>query len=346
MALFRDHGLIQIINTLRFGYKALRGFPELQVPYDPLWGNFYITARCNLQCEHCQFGSSRSQRVRHIFADMTLEIFVRVLDLYPGLIAIGLVGGEPLLHPRIFDMIRVAHNRRIKVHIPTNGTLIPDNVDAFLEAPVEMLNISFYGTNSETFTQVTGAKSSLFDNAIRGAEQLARRRWGGGYPRIMRGSFICTKKTMYRAFDFVRLCEELGFDQVKLKNLIPYGIPGYEESLCLYEEDPEVRNFIARLRQERFRIPVFLPRLHRHNYKRRQCSMPFRWLNIDGEGFIGPCCVEGTGRRWGNALMDHNIWNGRTMVQARSMLLDSSIPLPPLCLNCEEMNPERMSVGG
>jgi hypothetical protein len=151
---------------------------------------------------------------------------------------------------------------------------------------------------------------------------------------------------MHEAFDFIRQCEKLGVDQAKLKNLGFFGIPGYDRSMCLYEDDPDVQDFIKRLEQESFRIPVFLPRLYRRYYKHRPCNMPFRQLNFDGDSFIGPCCVEGTGKSWGNLLKDSNVWNGTTMIMARQTLTDASIPLPWLCANCEEMIPARKCVGG
>lgn len=342
--LFRDHSLKQIINTCRFGFQALLGFPSLSLSYDPLFLNFYVTARCNLRCQHCRQASEKSQGMQHVFNDLTHETYEWILDLYPGAIAVGLVGGEPLLHPRLFDFIYTAHKRRMKVHIATNGTLLPGKVDAFLKAPVELLNVSFYGIESEGFEQLTHAESSLFEATIKAVGELSRRRARGGYPRVLRTSYICTKQTMREAVNFIRLSEEMGVDQVKLKNLTFFGIPGYEESMCLYEDDKEVRRFIDLLVHERFRIPVFLPRLYQREYQVRLCNMPFRHLNVDGDGFIGPCCEQGTARRCGNVFETPGIWNGDTMTEIRHILTDPAIPLPPVCRNCKEMIPELPSI--
>jgi len=90
------------------------------------------------------------------------------------------------------------------------------------------------------------------------------------------------------------MCEQIGVDQAKLKNLHSFGIPGYEESACLHEDDPEVQQLVERLRRARLRLPVFLPCLYRADYNPRRCSLPFRMLTVDGDGTIGPCCVKGT----------------------------------------------------
>jgi radical SAM protein with 4Fe4S-binding SPASM domain len=151
---------------------------------------------------------------------------------------------------------------------------------------------------------------------------------------------------MARAFEFLRLCEELGVDEAKLRNINFLGMPGYDESMCLYEDDPEVQDFIERLRRQRPRIRLFLPRLYRPKYDTRPCNMAFRVLNVDAEGFVGPCCVIGTGRRWGNLFEEPDAWNGPTMQQARRNMQDPAFPLPPECLRCEEIILERPSIGG
>ena len=74
------------------------------------------------------------------------------------------VASEPLLNSHLFEMIQLAHERHMKVHITTNGTLLPGSVDAFLKAPVEYLSISLYGTDAKHFAQLTSAKGSLFDD--------------------------------------------------------------------------------------------------------------------------------------------------------------------------------------
>jgi MoaA/NifB/PqqE/SkfB family radical SAM enzyme len=342
-ALFRDHRPGQIVNALRFGYHALRGFPAIHLPYDPLWLVLDITSRCNLHCDHCPYGNPESPRKPLQFRDMTMDTFARILDRFPRTIVIGLGGGEPLLNSHVLEMIQLAHERRIKVRIPTNGTLLSGNIDAFLAAPLEFLSVSLYGTDAASFAQLTGAKGSLFDDIIGAVAELAHRRLPGGYPRILRTSFICTKQTMSRALDFIRLCEELGVDEVKLRNLYYFGIPGYGEPMCLHEDDPEVADFIENLRRQRFRIPVFLPRLYRSNYIPRQCITPFQQLNIGGDGSIGPCCVMGPDKRWGSFL-DPDVWNGPTMTQTRRNLRDVTYPLPPGCLHCERMIPEQTSI--
>lgn len=340
--LFRGHRPAQIVNTLHFGYHALRGFTAVRLPYDPVWLELDITARCNLHCGHCPCGGP-SGPPEPRFPDLTMDTFVRILDRFSRAIAVGLGGGEPFLNPYLFDMIRLADERRMKVHISTNGTMLSTHIEDLLSAPVELLNVSLYGTDAESFARLTGANRTLFDHVIAGVAELADRRANGGYPRVLRTSFICTTHNLPGAQDVIRLSEELGVDAVRLRNLHPLGVPGYSEAECLREDDPQVQRFIAGLRSQTHRIPVFPPRLYRPSYRPRRCFVPFQKLNIGGDGSIGPCCVVGPDKRWGSFL-EPDVWNGRTMTALRRSLRDVDSPLELGCSHCEEMIPERISV--
>lgn len=342
--LMRDHRPAQILNTLHFASHALRGFPMMRLPYEPLHLVLFVTARCNLHCIHCLRRNPASPRQPQRFHDMTLEFFRQILDRFPRAIAITVTGGEPLAHPQLFTMIHQAHEQRLKVRLFTNGTMVAGKVEALLKAPVEFLNVSLYGTDRENFMKVTGADGLIFDATLEGVAELARRRHSSGYPRILQTSFILTKDNLHQAIDFIRLSEKIGVDQVKLNSMRVHGILGFAESKGLGAEDQEVQDLFADLRQQHLQIPVFLPRLYRHG-DNRQCTMPFRLLPIDGDGFIGPCCVEGTARGFDNFFKEPDLWNGPTMISARRALMELACQLPPICRDCEEMIPERPSLG-
>jgi radical SAM protein with 4Fe4S-binding SPASM domain len=331
--LFRDHRLDQILNTLQFGYHAVHEFPAARLPYDPLWIIFNVTVRCNLRCHYCKIWGLGTHGKRPSYRELDFDMFRQILDRFPRTIAVDFTGGEPLLNPHLPSMVRLAHERRMKPHLITNGTLLPGRLDAFLEMPFEFVNISFYGSNAETFANFTGANPSLFDDMVKAVAELCRRRRPGGFPRIIRASFICSRDNLDLVPDFIRLCEELGVDQVKLKNLYIHGTLALSR-LCLYKDDLEARDFVDHLLRQRFRIPVFVPRIYQRDYNRHPCIMPFRTLVVDGDGSIAPCCNFETAKRWGNALEEPDIWNGSAMVNMRQRLLDLTRPLPDACLDC------------
>ena len=86
-----------------------------------------ITNRCNLNCAFCP-GTKRPART------MTPEEFARVLDrLHPYVSYVYLhVMGEPLLHPRLDELLALAAERETKVCLTTNGTLLAGRADTLL----------------------------------------------------------------------------------------------------------------------------------------------------------------------------------------------------------------------
>ncbi len=51
---------------------------------------------------------------------------------------VGLVGGEPLLHPKIDEMITIASKRKMTVNLSTNGYfLTEERIRSLLKSPLE-----------------------------------------------------------------------------------------------------------------------------------------------------------------------------------------------------------------
>ena len=81
-----------------------------------------ITNACNLQCLHCYNSSGADNSI-----SIPLSIIERVFDeLAENAVSpsVTLSGGEPLCHPRIHEIISLAHNRKIALYIATNGILV------------------------------------------------------------------------------------------------------------------------------------------------------------------------------------------------------------------------------
>jgi MoaA/NifB/PqqE/SkfB family radical SAM enzyme len=78
-----------------------------------------ITNRCNFACKTCLRGTSSKQ-------DLAPEALERVADfLRPsGLRAVGITGGEPILHPQFGKILEILATRGLRFHVVTNGWLI------------------------------------------------------------------------------------------------------------------------------------------------------------------------------------------------------------------------------
>lgn len=120
---------------------------------------------CNLRCFSCDMGLPGANRGQKM---MSVETFTAVLaklrSEVPFLNSMGMyLWGEPLLHPKIGDLIRIAHAHGVATEFSTNLNNIR-NLDAFVEADPDILivtssgfgpsyNITHTGGDFETFRE-------------------------------------------------------------------------------------------------------------------------------------------------------------------------------------------------
>lgn len=103
---------------------------------------FYIetTSICNLACSFCPPTHRKNQFIE-------VEQFINILDEikpYTDYIYFH-VKGEPLLHPKIDQLLDISHEKGFKVNITTNGTLIPKNAHKLLGKPaLRQMNFSLH----------------------------------------------------------------------------------------------------------------------------------------------------------------------------------------------------------
>ena len=88
-----------------------------------------ITNECNLRCAFCP-GTKRAKRA------MTPEAFAVVLDKLRTRVEYVYLHlmGEPLLHPRLAELLDIAGKRGVKLCLVTNGTLLPAQSETLLRA--------------------------------------------------------------------------------------------------------------------------------------------------------------------------------------------------------------------
>jgi radical SAM protein with 4Fe4S-binding SPASM domain len=129
-------GLSQPADALRYGMG--HGAPRSAAERKPIvvWN---ITRRCNLRCLHCYSDSE----AREYPGELTFEQCRGVIDdlaafEVPGVL---LSGGEPLIHPRFFDIASYARERGLRLTLSTNGTLI----DADAARKIKALGFAYVG---------------------------------------------------------------------------------------------------------------------------------------------------------------------------------------------------------
>ena len=159
-------GVAQPADELRYGHRGAQANPMANAARDrkpiTVWN---ITRTCNLRCVHCYSDSNAMQYPGELSWKEMQEVVKDLADYQiPSLL---LSGGEPLIHPRFFDLVDVASDAGLKLTISTNGTLItPDKAARLKAANVAYVGISLDGIGEihDQFRRKEGA----FDAAVRG----------------------------------------------------------------------------------------------------------------------------------------------------------------------------------
>ena len=124
-----------------------------------------LIRRCNLTCKHCYTTSTDINFPNEL---TTPEIYTVMDDLKTFKVPVLILsGGEPLLHPNIFDISRRAKDMGFYVALSTNGTKISEaNIDEIADINYQYIGVSLDGIKDthDRFRRVKGS----FDQALNG----------------------------------------------------------------------------------------------------------------------------------------------------------------------------------
>lgn len=120
----------------------------------PLLCNYYITYRCNSTCSFCDIWRKKSYRE---FSDCSVEDVARNLPQLKkiGIKFIDFTGGEPLLHPDLPEMLKLAKQYRFYTSVTTNCLLYPQRAEA-LKGLINLLHFSLDSMDEEENDRLRG----------------------------------------------------------------------------------------------------------------------------------------------------------------------------------------------
>ncbi|MEY3808488.1 MAG: heme d1 biosynthesis radical protein NirJ, partial [Pseudomonadota bacterium] len=126
-----------------------------------------LIRRCNLTCKHCYTTSTDIDFPNEL---STQEIYTVMDDLKAFKVPVLILsGGEPLLHPDIFNISRRAKDLGFYVALSTNGTKISEaNIKQIADMDYQYIGVSVDGIK-DTHDQFRRVKGS-FDQALRGID--------------------------------------------------------------------------------------------------------------------------------------------------------------------------------
>ncbi len=176
-------------NLLKAGTNLLHR--RLTPPNLPLHLHVELTNYCPLRCPVCPTGARTLTRPPRA---MEVELFERLMaKLGPTLLTMTLWGwGEPLLHPRLRDILRIASQYPVATFLSTSSRKLSDEaiIEALLEFPPTHLIVAVDGLDDETNTQFrVGAQ---LEPMLAGVRRLAdlKRASGRSFPILHMRSIV------------------------------------------------------------------------------------------------------------------------------------------------------------
>lgn len=326
----------------------------------PTYVQIEPVGQCNLRCQMCPIQFRQDGPPYGPPAFMAFETFTRLIDQLPGLRKLHLQGlGEPMMHPRFFDMVAYAAARGIEVSTNSNLTLLnPPRAERCVTSGLAWLHISIDSATPETYARirVRARLERVLENLAALVE--ARQRLSSERPRL-RLVAVVMRQNLHELPDLVRLAHAYTIETIHVQHLChDFGEPSlpaqyqpmreFVQQQTLLEEDPErIERFFGAARAVAaelgvaLRLPRTRPRPHPPGTPGRQrCDWPWTGAYLSYQGLAMPCCMVATPDRinFGNVARDGfaTIWNGAAYERFRAEL-DSDEP-PEICRSCAIYN--------
>lgn len=330
---------------------AARGAPALPLPR---FVQIEPVGQCNLRCRMCPIQYRRDGPPWGPLAFMDFALFLRLLDQFPGMEELHLQGmGEPMMHPRFFDMVAAAAGRGVRVSTNSNLTLVSQRrARECVGSGLSTLHVSLDGASASTYEFIR--RGARFAKVLRNLDRVIAARGGARRPEV-RLVAVAMRANLAELPALVRLAAEHGVDAMSVQHLChdfaEAALPeryrpmrGFVDAQSLLCEDPAVvaRHFdAARKQAAALGLPLRLPalRARRHDPAtpgRERCDWPWRGAYLSYRGDAMPCCMVSTPDRacFGNMAREDAaaVWNNDAYQDFRARL--GSASPPEVCAGC------------
>jgi MoaA/NifB/PqqE/SkfB family radical SAM enzyme/glycosyltransferase involved in cell wall biosynthesis len=265
--------------------------PRLEAP-NPLTMLLLLNRGCNLRCAFCDL-YDRPER---------MDVAARLPALLDQAVRIGtrvavFTGGEPFLHPDLFDAVRMAKDRGLGTNVTTNGTLVERRWRQLHASGLDSISVSLDG-RAATHDALRG-RAGTHAKALRSIERLCAD--GRMHTAVY---FVVTNRNVGELVEVWERVTSLGasFDFWPVN-----GAP----ALALRDPDQQ-RTYLDAIAHIAARDPNVAARrayvergvdYHAGRLSRVRCLGLVDQYGIDWKGDLQPCCVWGEpGLRVGNVF--------------------------------------------
>lgn len=147
-SVFQQKGIFRKISS--WVTEARRtGIVDSIIHHKPLWAQLNITDKCNLSCAYC---TEYNNQGKHVPYETVIRWIEKSRDL--GVKHLQFIGGEPLLHPRFMDLVKINHQNGITTGLTTNGFLLYRyDLNEFKQYGLNRIQVSIDNLKQDSISQ-------------------------------------------------------------------------------------------------------------------------------------------------------------------------------------------------
>ena len=326
----------------------------------PTYVQIEPVGQCNLKCTMCPINFREDQPLVGTRKMMDFDLFTRIVDQFTNMKVLHLQGvGEPLLHPRFFDMVSYAVNKGIRVTTNTNLTLLNDaRAELCVTSGLDTLHFSIDGTTPETYEKIR--VNAKFDKVIGNLQTLVdtKQRMASASPHLHM-VMVIMRQNLAELPDLVRLASRYGAEEVFAQQLShDFGDTAFHPKFrplhnyvnrqsLLYEDQALVEDIFGQARElaRQLGVHLRLPRTKPREFApgttgQQRCNWPWTAAYISFQGYAMPCCMVASPEQVQLGLVKennlHEVWNGEDYTRFREQL--ASGQPPEICRQCSIYN--------
>ena len=260
----------------------------------------FVTEKCNLRCRMCGVWEHADSAAKA--GELTTDEWKAVIRSAAALrtFLMSITGGEALLRPDVFELIRYAKQHGMSVHLCSNGTLLNDEiVDEIRESDLDTVSISIDGHRPEIHDRLRGA--GTLDQAVRGIRLIRQRA-----PSVKVGiNFLISAENFIDMCEMIPFAEGLDVHQIKFapihrnlqhkdKRLETFGSLVFTDE-HLHSLRIEIDKLVeaaskSRLQTTSKRFLDGILDFYRQPDKGFRCYAGHAVSAINPQGLIAPCC--------------------------------------------------------
>jgi MoaA/NifB/PqqE/SkfB family radical SAM enzyme/glycosyltransferase involved in cell wall biosynthesis len=163
----------------------------------PLTMLLMLNNGCNLRCSFCDLWEH--------YEFMPVNKLLRILEDAKriGTKTVVITGGEPLLHPDLYQIVSEAKRLGMTINITTNGTLVEKKWEELVQCGIDSLSFSLDGIGS-VHDEIRGQKGA-FDRTLQALDRVRSET-----DIDCNVYFVATNKNVHQLWDVYELSKERG----------------------------------------------------------------------------------------------------------------------------------------